>query len=259
LPIFGARALAGLERKILPRLRREGLGWLLSQFMHGEQGALLATAQLAVLAPDAEMKLYAATQVVDEARHLEVFERYLREKVGLSYPMSPVFKRTLLDRILTDPRWDIKFLGMQIVSEGLAMAAFQMIHEAAREPLIRDILRGVILDEARHFAFGVLALRDLYANEMSFSERRERQEFALEACVVLKERYLARELWEKMDLPVEECEALSLRSPALRDYWIRLFSRVVPALRHVGLLDAWLTEKLERSQIIGHGEQVLSA
>ena len=110
------------EEKIL--FDRHSTAELMSQFLHGEQGALLVASQLASCAPTYNGKLYAASQSFDEARHVEVFNRYLQEKIGIHYPINPNLK-LLLDKILTDERWDLKFIGMQIIIEGLALAAFK--------------------------------------------------------------------------------------------------------------------------------------
>ncbi len=149
---------------------------LLSQFMHGEQGALLCTARIVETVPWIDAKYYAATQVMDEARHVEVFARYLDEKLGSQYHINPNLKG-ILDEILADPRWDIAYLGMQIMVEGLALAAFGMMHMVTTEPLLKKLLRYVMSDEARHVAFGVLSLQEYYS-ELSDAEMRERQEFA---------------------------------------------------------------------------------
>src|SRR6185369_16500354 len=143
------------------QLHTELSSWMLSQFLHGEQGALLAAAQLTTAVPDMDSKYYVATQVVDEARHVEVYDRYLHEKIGFSYPISPHLK-TLLDLILKDSRWDMKLLGMQIMVEGLALAAFGIIRQQTSEPLLGKLTHYVMLDEARHVAYGVLALRHYY-------------------------------------------------------------------------------------------------
>ena len=107
----------------------------LSQFLHGEQGALMVASQLVSCAPTHDAKLYAASQTFDEARHVEVFHRYLMERCRMIYPINPSLK-FLLDKVLTDPRWDLKFIGMQILIEGLALAAFQTIHESTPDPLL---------------------------------------------------------------------------------------------------------------------------
>jgi len=114
--------------KEFERLAWESQAWTLSQFLHGEQGALLATARLVDAVPDIDAKLYAATQVMDEARHVEVFNRYLHDKVELTYPINP-YLLSLLRDLLTDSRWDVAYLGMQIMVESLAMAAFGFIHQ----------------------------------------------------------------------------------------------------------------------------------
>ena len=155
--------------------------WLLSQFMHGEQGALLCTAKIVETVPWIDAKYYAATQVMDEARHVEVFSKYLDEKLSGHYPMN-AHLGLLLDDIVADSRWDMTYLGMQIMVEGLALAAFGFIHMMTTEPLLKKLLRYVMADEARHVAFGVLSLQEYY-QQLSAAELRERQEFAFEAAI----------------------------------------------------------------------------
>src|SRR5262249_11444239 len=134
-------------------------------------------------------------QVFDEARHVEVYDRYLHEKVGFSYPVSTHLKK-LLDLILTDSRWDMKLLGMQIMVEGLALAAFGFIRQLVQEPLLKRLTHYVMLDEARHVAYGVLSLRDYYADQ-SEAVRREREDFIYEASVLMRNRFLFDQVWEK--------------------------------------------------------------
>jgi hypothetical protein len=111
----------------------ENQKWTLSQFLHGEQGALICTGLITSTVPWIDAKYYAATQVMDEARHVEVFGRYLEEKMGGGYPVNPQLK-LLLDDIIKDVRWDITYLGMQIMVEGLALAAFGFLHMLTNEP-----------------------------------------------------------------------------------------------------------------------------
>jgi hypothetical protein len=233
--------LTGRERE---RLRHESMSWILSQFLHGEQGALLATAQLVDAVPVMDAKLYAATQVMDEARHVEVYDRYLRDKLEKVYPINPHLK-TLLDQILSDARWDMKYLGMQILVEGLALAAFGFIRSYANEPLIRDLTAHVMRDEARHVAFGVIALRDFYATHFTAAEIRERQEFTYEACVLMRDRFLARDVWERMGMPADECCGYALASPSMIEFRRMLFSKIVPNVKKLGLLDDWLRERFQ--------------
>ena len=233
--------LTGRERE---RLRHESMAWILSQFLHGEQGALLATSQLVDAVPVMDAKLYAATQVMDEARHVEVYDQYLRTKLEKTYPISPHLK-TLLDQILADNRWDMKYLGMQILVEGLALAAFGFIRAYANEPLIRDLTHHVMRDEARHVAFGVISLRDFYATHFTAAEVRERQEFTYEACVLMRDRFLARDVWERMGMPADECCRYALESPSMIEFRRMLFSKIVPNVKKLGLLDPWLREKFQ--------------
>jgi hypothetical protein len=199
--------------------------------------------------PWIDAKYYAATQVVDEARHVEVYERYLREKVEAIYPINSHL-RTLLDRVLTDPRWDMKYLGMQILIEGLALASFRMIHDFTVEPLIKNLLHMVMRDEARHVAFGVLSLRELYEKELDERERREREEFIYEACVLMRDRLVGVEVYERMGLPVEECKQITLASASMREFRKFLFMRIVPNIRRLGLLTPWLKQKFAELDIL---------
>ncbi len=172
--------------------------WTLSQFLHGEQGALLCTAKIVETVPWYDAKLYASTQVVDEARHVEVFAKYLDTKLTGHYPIN-AHLRMLLDDIVNDSRWDMTYLGMQIMVEGLALAAFGFMHQMTTEPLLKQLLRYVMSDEARHVAFGVLSLQEVYAG-MDAKEIRERQEFAFEASVRMRDRFLQQEVWERMGI-----------------------------------------------------------
>jgi hypothetical protein len=212
----------------------ETFSWTLSQFLHGEQGALLATAQLVDSVGDLDSKLYAASQVVDEARHVDVYNRYLHSKIGFSYPVNPHLK-TLLDMILKDSRWDMKFLGMQIMVEGLALAAFAMIRNNTREPLLRELTAYVMGDEARHVAFGVLSLRDFY-REQPESVRREREDFVYEAARLMRDRFLFQEVWEKQGLPVKECMDVALNNQGQVMFRQMLFAKIVPAIKKMDLL-----------------------
>ncbi|HEY7775819.1 MAG TPA: ferritin-like domain-containing protein, partial [Kineobactrum sp.] len=133
--------------------------WSLSQFLHGEQGALLVASQLCSCAPTLNAKLYAASQTFDEARHVEVFNKYLQKRIGLMYPINTHLK-SIIDKILTDARWDMKFIGMQLVIEGLALSAFNTTRETTPDPVLNDVVYLVTRDEARHVTFGVNYLEE---------------------------------------------------------------------------------------------------
>jgi hypothetical protein len=231
----------------------ESLNWSLSQFMHGEQGALLCTAKIVETVPWIDAKYYASTQVVDEARHVEVFAQYLDQKMGgINYPVNHHLK-ALLDDIIEDSRWDITYLGMQIMVEGLALAAFGFMHQTTEEPLLKKLLRYVMSDEARHVAFGVLSLQEVY-KDMDAKEIRERQEFTFEAALRMRDRFLRQEMWEKLGVDVKEMVKYQLEMPEeLKVFQRLLFSKIVPNCKKLGLLDAgdgWLRDRFTEIGVI---------
>ena len=226
--------------------------WTLSQFMHGEQGALLCTAKIVETVPWIDAKYYASTQVMDEARHVEVFARYLDDKLSGHYPINAHLK-LLLDDIVADSRWDMTYLGMQIMVEGLALAAFGFIHQITTEPLLKQLLRYVMADEARHVAFGVLSLKEYYS-ELTDAELAERQEFAFEAAVRMRDRFLQQEVWDRMGLDVKQVLPLVINSPQRQIFQSMLFSKIVPNCKKLGLLDAnggWLRGRFTELGVIG--------
>jgi hypothetical protein len=237
--------LKGWTDKEWLQLGIEGMNWRLSQFMHGEQGALICTARITETVPYYDAKLYAATQVVDEARHVEVFAKYLDLKLNGFYPINAHLE-ALLNDIIRDSRWDMTYLGMQVMVEGLALAAFGFLHMITTEPLLKNLLRYVMSDEARHVAFGVLSLKEAYEG-MSAADIRERQEFAFEAGIRMRDRFLAQEVWDRMGVDTKKMVKIQLELPnEYKDFQRLLFSKIVPNCKKLGLLDAgdgWLRQK----------------
>ncbi|HIG25203.1 MAG TPA: ferritin-like domain-containing protein [Acidimicrobiia bacterium] len=224
----------------------ESFKWSLAQFMHGEQGALICTAKIVETVPWIDAKYYAATQVMDEARHVEVFAQYLDTKMGgIDYPCN-THLGLLLDDIVNDSRWDMTYLGMQIMVEGLALAAFGFMHQTTEEPLLKKLLRYVMADEARHVAFGVITLKEIY-QDMTAAELRDRQVFVFEAALRMRDRFMRQEVWERVGVDVKDMVKFQLSMPdELRIFQRMLFSKIVPNCRKLGLLDAgdgWLRDR----------------
>jgi len=231
---FGEAEFAALNLELLKAQ--------LSQFMHGEQGAMMTAAKLVETVPWVDAKYYAATQTMDEARHTEVFARYLHEKVGEAYPMSPYLQGQIFG-LLEDSRWDIAYLGMQIIIESLALAAFGDLLRRATEPLLRKLLRYVMADEARHVAFGILSLSELY-RDLSEAELKERQEFLLENTLRNRMRATTPEVWERLGLSAEAVLPWLVEASSTVDkgpyqaFQRAFFSKLVPNVKKLGLLDA---------------------
>jgi hypothetical protein len=233
IPLFGSEIWRRLTEKEKRQVRHHEQAASISQFMHGEQGALIGTARIVQSVPDLDAKFFAATQVMDEARHLEIYSRLLHEKFELVYPIAPSFK-SLLETGLNDSRWDMTYLTMQILIEGLALAAFQRLRDYARNPLACAVNAYIMQDEARHVAFGRIALRDYYPH-LTDAERDEREAFVVEACYLMRNRFNAQQVWERLGLPVKECIEAVMQSQNMRLYRARLFSRIVPVVRDIGL------------------------
>ncbi len=222
--------------------------WTLSQFLHGEQGALLVASQLASCAPTYNAKLYAASQTFDEARHVEAFNKLIQTRVGLSYPVDPSLK-SLLDKILTDPRWDLKFIGMQLVIEGFALSAFTTMKSIAEDSIVGELLHYIIRDEARHVTFGVNYL-EAYVQTLSEEDKEARAMFAYEACVVARERLIPTGVFQHFGWDVAQAREIYLRGPLVNKFRDLLFTRIMPNLRRIGLLTDAVRPKFEELGIL---------
>jgi len=164
-----------------------------------------------------------------------VFYRYLHEKLEHEYPLSET-TRGIFESILHESRWDLKYLGLQVVLEGLAMGLFTRMYQAAREPLLKELLHFVRQDEARHFAFGVLSLRETYNDTLSEAERCEREDYAFEVCTIMRGRTYPKEAWEAMGLPVDACRQAMAEAARRSQAQLSSFTRVTSALKTIGLL-----------------------
>ncbi len=233
-PLFGSPVWEAADDKRRAELRQHNQAWNFSQFLHGEQGAMVCAAKIVEVVPDMDAKFYAATQTMDEARHVEAFSRFLQEKVGLVYPMNPNLN-TLLADTLSDSRWDMPYLGMQVLIEGLALAAFGTLRDlAAPESLAKQLLAYVMQDEARHVAFGRISLKDYYS-ALTDAERGEREEFVVDACYLMRDRFRGEEVFETLGLDVKECAEWVDNSPLMIQFRSHLFSRIVPIVKDIGL------------------------
>ena len=231
-------------------------GWLISQFMHGEQGALVATAKICAAAESIDDKYYAAAQVADEARHVEAYQRYL-DKIGYRYPVSPALSE-LLNQVMGHKYVDMTYLGMQILVEGVALAAFSLGGAMLSNPLIGHITELVRRDEARHVAFGVLSLQGTY-DDMDPVDLREREDFVLEACALMRDRFSPVQVWEHFGIPVDEASAEFAESPDAHAFRSLLFSKVVPNLRKLGLLTPRVRDGFEQLGILKYERYIDSA
>lgn len=256
LPINGMAQFEKMSRKEKAHVRKHFQAWQLSQFMQGEQGALICTAKIVTQVPDMDSKFYASTQVIDEARHVESYKMLL-SKFAIAYPMTPPLK-TLIDQTLRDSRWDMTYLGMQVVIEGLALAAFAQIRDHAQNPLAAAVNAYVMQDESRHVAFGRLALRDYYP-QLTERERDEREEFLLEASHLMRDRFDAVEVWQNLGLDPVECAEHMYHSGFMAKFRSSLFQRIVPIVKDVGLWGTRIRKGYEDMGVIAFADQDVEA
>jgi hypothetical protein len=230
--------------------------WTVSQFMHGEQGALVATAKICAGAESIDDKYYAAAQVADEARHVEAYQRYL-DKIDIRYPVA-TYLHDLLDDVISRRQVDMTFLGMQILVEGVALAAFSMGGAMFGNPVIGQITERVRRDEARHVAFGVLSLQGFY-DEMDPVDLAEREEFILEACSLMRDRFVPVDVYERLGLDAARATSEYESSPEMAAFRSLMFSKVVPNLGKLGLLTPRVREGFEKLGILRYERYVDSA
>ncbi len=233
ISLYGSALWNRLSPTQIRDLRRYLQALQISQFMHGEQGALICAAKIVQQVQGIDAKFYAATQVVDEARHVEAYARLLHDKFDIVFPINPQLQ-SLIGDVIERREWDFTYLGMQVVIEGLALAAFQGIRDHAQNRLAAQVNAYVMQDEARHVAFGRLALRDYYP-QLSETERDRREEFLVEACYLMRDRLQPFFAWEAAGLDVRECLEVHEASLAATKFRARLFSRIVPTVRDIGL------------------------
>ncbi|MGI8847016.1 MAG: ferritin-like domain-containing protein [Candidatus Dormibacteria bacterium] len=257
VPIYGSETWEKMGPKDQATLYHHMSSWQFSQFLHGEQGALICASKIVQTVPDIDSKYYAATQVVDEARHVETYSRFLHDKLQLAYPINPHLQ-SLLNDVINDSRWDMTYLGMQVLIEGLALAAFGFIRDISGNELARQLNAYVMEDEARHVAFGRLALRDYYP-QLTQRERDEREEFVVTACYLMRNRFLGEEVWANLGLNVKECLEFVEGSEAQTLFRSLLFTRIVPTLKDIGLFGDGVRRAFADMGVLGYTEVDLDA
>ena len=247
-PLIGYAPFERLNEKEKRHLRHGQVALQLSQFLHGEQGAMIVASQLVGAVPWIDAKYYASTQTMDEARHVEVFGRFLREKLEWQWPVNSELKE-LLDATIKDSRWDFKYLGMQIIIEGLAMAAFGNLYQITPEPLLKELIHYVMRDESRHVAFGMVSLDKYYA-DMPRNELRDREDFIIYACELMRNRLVGDQIADAMGWDKIEVRDTVLNSEIGRAFRSSLFKRVVPNLKRLGLLTPRVREAFSKLDIM---------
>lgn len=231
-------ALMGADGDMVRAAVRAEMEWSLSQLLHGEQAALQLTAQLVNSMSDMDAKLYAGQQVVDECRHVEVFAKLLARKFGTVHPIGANVK-WILDELLGAPRWHFKLVGMQIIFEGVAMAIFTDIVKRNHNELIRRAVRMVARDEARHAAFGVLALRDELAT-LSPTERDELEDWTWQVLEVVANGLMTslfEDVAPRYGIAPEPLAQMIFSSEGFWDARYHLFNHtVLPNLKKLGIV-----------------------
>ncbi|MDX3535549.1 ferritin-like domain-containing protein [Streptomyces sp. MB09-01] len=248
LGTFRSSPLAHRGKAGWDAFRWEVQAWMVSQFLHGEQAALVSCARLAEVLPEVEAKLCAISQAGDEARHVEAFARYVREHVPDPYPVTEAL-RALFQDALVAREWEFTALAIQCLVEPVALAGFRLAEATFHDALIKQIVVRVARDEARHVSFGVLLLKDVLP-ELSDAERAHREEFVLEAIELLRLRFLLTDVWERLEVDRAAGVRFATYDPGLAAYRRSLFSRIVPMLAQIGLLTPTVVARLDRLDLL---------
>jgi hypothetical protein len=249
LDCFRRSPLGRYGRPMWDAFRWEFESWMVSQFLSGEKAALTAASGLAVALPDAGARASLAAQAVDEARHVEVFSRYVREKMSDPYTVPHSFAG-LLSETFRQKDADITVLGLQIMIEALALAAFRMAESTFHDTLLKQICRLAAQDEARHVSFGVLYLQSVYP-QLTSAELREREEFAVEALHFVYRRFRLEEIWERLEIRKEDGIGFMNTNPLMIQYQNVVCAKIMSSLRNIGLIGPRMREQLRELGLHG--------
>ena len=255
IDIYGSPLWERLSENDRVFLNRRIAAWRLSVLLYGEQGAMLACSQMVDLVSGADHKFFQATQVMDEARHNEVLDRYLAERLdGTKYPM-PLNERDLFDSILSESKWYLKTIALQLVAETFAVSLFRMMAESARDPVLGEVCRRILGDEARHMGFGMLSLPDV-VKQASPGERHELEDYTVFALEKTLLGFFPLEPYQDLGLnaaEIEECKRYRRDTAAKNDYapFRKYFKKdmhgsMVQNLARIGLLTERVRPQLER-------------
>ena len=226
------------------RFSIESRTWALSQFLHREQGAVRVAAKVGATVPWDDARAEASTRAVDEARHAEVFSRYLDTKTSGQYRINAHLE-ALIDDVVTDSRWDVTVLGMQTVLEAMALASLRLVERSTTEPLLKQLLRLVMADERRHVDAGVQRLHALY-RELTSAELHDRQAFVFEAATRIQDELLLEDVFERLGVGATALVPKLRRAPDQVALRAAFFSKIVASCDRIGLLDAndrWLRDR----------------
>ena len=254
IDIYGSPLWERLSEGQRVELNRRIAAWRLSVLMYGEQGAMLACSQLVDVVEGADHKFFQATQVMDEARHNEVLDRYLTERLGIRYGV-PKNERDLFDSILTESRWYLKTIALQLVAETFAVALFKMMGESARDPVLGEVCKRVLQDESRHMGFGMLSLPRV-VNEASAAERRELEDYTCFALEKTLMGFFPLEAYQDVGFSprqIDEVKRYRRETAAANDYapFRKYFKKdmhgaMVSNLARLGLLTDRVRPRLEK-------------
>jgi len=245
---FSKSSIGKGGKKLFDEFRWELQFWLVSQFLYGEQAALVSSSKLVMSLDHNDHKLMAASQVYDEAKHVEVFSRYVESYIDEPYELSPTLK-SILDTALEHTEWDMSVLGMQVLIEGLADATFRMGASTFHDNVIQSIIEKVAIDESRHVAFGVVLLKDMIS-EMSSSEKNYRKEFLLDAACAIHQRFMLEEVWERVDVSKSKGVSFAKESQLMIDFRRVAFSKIYNVVNKIGLMDKNLHNHLYNMQLV---------
>lgn len=211
-----SRYVQALSPSKKEQLARQFVAFDFSQILHGEQSAMMLAAQLVNCVEDLDAKLYASTQVKDEARHVEAVRKTLR-RIGPIYDVGPQVRETI-NHLLNCHLWPKQVLGLQLFLEARALLSFRQHMLFVDDPVFREVVQNIERDESQHVAFGIQYIAK-GIESMTPEQREEIIQYGLwldNNVWNLTRSNEYRAVFEECDLDFDEFEASYVRNTFLR-------------------------------------------
>jgi len=222
LPQF--RRMSGPQREAL---KRSELASHLGTLAFGEGRAVTLAGDTVILSnpEDGLARWFLGTLLADEAKHFLVLRQYVDEVLQRRvYPHAPL--EGVFQQLAAEKDYALNLLVGQVVLEGAAASLLSSLLLGTREPLLRELLKRIGRDEARHMRFAHLAF--VHSEDLTPARRRRMEEILFEAAYAALASLVSERSWEEFDLPRARARAVTLealRQRGVLTYYARVLAR----------------------------------